>query len=266
MIEPIFERKFIFDSYACRVGKGTHRALDRCTQWVRQYPYVLQCDVANFFPTGDHDIVLAMLGRTIADPQMRDLCERIVQSGAGVHDSERAPRWFPGDDLFAPLRPQGLPIGNLTSQFWANVYLNELDQFVKRELKCRAYLRYADDFLLFHTDRATLQGWLGAIREFAATRLRLHLHTTKCQVFPTRTGVPFLGFRHFGSHRRLKRPAVVRFRRRLRALQLAYSAGQISYAKASESVQSWCAHAAHGNTYRLRGQILRQAIFRPASV
>ncbi|MEI6179430.1 MAG: reverse transcriptase/maturase family protein [Chloroflexales bacterium] len=262
IMEPIFERTFIFDSYACRVGKGTHRALDRCTQWVRQYPYVLQCDVAKFFPTVDHTILLAMLGRTIADPQLHELCTRIVASGAGVHDSEREPRWFPGDDMFAPLRPQGLPIGNLTSQFWANIYLNALDQFVKRELKCHAYLRYADDFLLFHDDRATLHHWHEAVRDFAATRLRLHLHTTKCQVFPTRTGVPFLGFRHFGSHRRLKRPGVVRFRRRLRALQLAYGTGQISLDKARESVQSWCAHAAHGQTYRLRKQILRQTIFR----
>lgn len=266
VIEPIFERKFIHDSYACRVGKGTHRALDQCTAWVRQYPYVLQCDVAKFFPTIDHTLLLGVLERTIADPQVRRLCALIVGSGEGVLDSEREPRWLPGDDLFAPLRPQGLPIGNLTSQFWANVYLNELDQFVKRELKCRAYLRYADDFLLFHDDKATLQGWLGELRSFAAVRLRLHLHDTKCQVFPTRTGVPFLGFRHFGSHRRLKRPGVVRFRRRLRALQQAYSEGTISHERASASVQSWCAHAAHGDTYRLRGQILRQAVFRPAGV
>jgi RNA-directed DNA polymerase len=261
VIEPLFERAFIHDSYTCRVGKGTHRALDRCTQWVRQYRYVLQCDVAKFFPTIDHAILLAILGRKLADAQALWLCERIVRSGAGVLDSEREPLWFPGDDLFAPLRPQGLPIGNLTSQFWANVYLNELDQFVKRELRCRAYLRYADDFLLFHDDKPTLHRWMGDLRDFAASRLRLLLHPAKCQVFPTRTGVPFLGFRHFGTHRRLKRPSVVRFRRRLWSLQQAYADGRISREKAGESIQSWCAHAAHGNTYRLRNQILRQAIF-----
>lgn len=265
VIEPIFERRFIFDSYACRVGKGTHRALERCTQWVRRYAYVLQCDVAKFFPTIDHAILLGLISRTIGDPQVRWLCERIVHSGAGVLDSERELHWLPGDDLFAPLRPQGLPIGNLTSQFWANVYLNELDQFAKRELRCRAYMRYADDFLLFHDDKATLQRWLDALRCFAAERLRLQLHTTKCQVFPSRTGVPFLGFRHFGSHRRLKRPAVVRFRRRLRALQNAYSEGTISRERVGESVRSWSAHAAHGNTYRLRNQILRQTQFQRAS-
>lgn len=263
VIEPIFERKFIFDSYACRVGKGTHRALDRCTQFVRQYRYVLQCDVAKFFPTIDHAILLEILGRTIADRQVMSLCAKIVASGAGVLDSERELYWFPGDDLFAPLRPQGLPIGNLTSQFWANVYLNELDQYIKRQLKCRAYVRYADDLLLFHNDKTVLHAWLADLREVAAIRLRLLLHPAKCQVFPTATGIPFLGFRHFAAHRRLKRPTVVRFRRRLRRMQAEYAAGKIDSAKIGDSIRSWCAHAAHGNTYRLRNQILRQTVFRP---
>jgi retron-type reverse transcriptase len=262
VIEPIFERRFIHDSYACRVGKGTHRALNRCTEFVKRYPFVLQCDVAKFFPTIDHAILLSILGRTIADAQVLRLCERIVRSGEGVLDGERELHWFPGDDLFAPLRPQGLPIGNLTSQFWANVYLNDLDQFVKRTLKCRAYVRYADDFLLFHDDKAALHAWLGELRDFAATRLRLLLHPAKCQVFPTRSGVPFLGFHHFATHRRLKRPTVVRFRRRLRRMQQAYAQGLISIEKVGASIQSWCAHAAHGSTRRLRSQILRQTIFR----
>lgn len=261
VIEPIWERKFIHDSYACRVGKGTHKALDRCTEWVKQYRYVLQCDIAKFFPTIDHAVLLDMLKRPIADSQAFWLCERIVTSGAGVLDSERELRWFGGDDMFAPLRPQGLPIGNLTSQFWANVYLNELDQFAKRELKCHAYVRYADDFLLFSDDMATLHAWHAALRAFAAGRLRLHLHERKCQVYPTRTGVPFLGFRHFPTHRRLKRENVVRFRRRLRVLQHGYATGAVNREKVGESIQSWCAHAAHGNTYTLRNQILRQTAF-----
>lgn len=263
VIEPIFERRFIFDSYACRAGKGTHRALDRCTQWVRQHAYVLQCDVAKFFPTIDHATLEGILGRTLADPQILWLCTTIIASGAGVLDSEREPRWFPGDDLFAPLRPQGLPIGNLTSQFWANTYLNELDQFVKRELKCRAYLRYADDFLLFSDDKPTLHAWHSELRSFAAARLRLQLHERKCQVYPTRTGVPFLGFRHYGSHRRLRRASVVRFGRRLLDMQRAFAAGTTSREKIGERIQSWCAHAAHGSTYRLRNRMLRQATFTP---
>lgn len=261
VIEPIYERQFIGDSYACRVGRGTHRALDRCTNWVRHYPYVLQCDIAKFFPTIDHTILLGILGRAIADPPTLALCERIIASGAGVLDSEREPRWFPGDDLFAALRPQGLPIGNLTSQFWGNVYLNELDQYIKRTLHVHAYLRYADDFLLFADSKAVLHEWHAAIRTFAVERLRLGLHAAKCQVYPTRTGVPYLGFRHFGARRRIKRASVVRFRRRLRRLQHAYARGEVTREHIGASIRSWCAHAAHGNTRRLRSQILRQTVF-----
>lgn len=261
LIMPIWERKFIHDSYACRVGKGTHRAINRCTQWVRQYRHVLQCDIAKFFPTIDHAILLDILSRTITDPQVLWLCRQIIASGAGVLDSERAIRWCAGDDLFAPLRPQGLPIGNLTSQFWGNVYMNELDQFVKRELKCRAYVRYADDFLLFSDNKALLHTWHSELRAFASEQLRLHLHEHKTQVYPTRTGVPFLGFRHFPTHRRLKRENVVRFRRRLRAMRQACAQGWVSSTQVDASIQSWCAHAAHGNTYRLRTQMVRQGLF-----
>ncbi len=261
IIEPIWERRFIHDSYACRVGKGTHKALNRCTEFVRTHRYVLQCDIAKFFPTIDHAILKTLLNNKIADPQMMWLCDQIIDSGVGVLDSERASRWFAGDNLFSPLRPQGLPIGNLTSQFWANVYLNTLDHFVKRELKCRAYVRYADDFLLFSNEKSTLHHWHAELRTFAAEQLRLHIHREKSQVYPTRTGVPFLGFRHFGSHRRLKRDNVVRFRRRLRTMQADYAAGNASRKQIGHSIQSWCSHAAHGNTYRLRNQLLRQATF-----
>jgi retron-type reverse transcriptase len=261
VIGPIWERKFIHDSYACRVRKGTHKALDRCTAFVRKHRYVLQCDIAKFFPTIDHAVLKALLSHTIADPQVTWLCERIIDSGAGVLDSEREPRWFPGDDMFAPLRPQGLPIGNLTSQFWGNVYLNELDHFVKRELTCRSYVRYADDFLLFGDDKPTLHRWHAELRAFAAERLRLHIHTEKTQVYPTRTGVPFLGFRHFGTHRRLKRENVVRFRRRIRQMQTDYRAGQSSAKDIGLRIRCWCAHAAHGDTVRIRNQILQQSVF-----
>jgi RNA-directed DNA polymerase len=144
-IEPIFEARFIHDCYACRVGKGTHAALDRCQQFARRYPYVLQCDVVQFFPAVDHTILRDILFRPIADEGARWLIGLVLDSGAGVLRDEYDAVYFPGDDLLAALRPRGLPIGNLTSQFWANCYLNDLDHFVKRELKCPAYLRYVDD-------------------------------------------------------------------------------------------------------------------------
>jgi RNA-directed DNA polymerase len=147
VIEPLFERRFIHDSYACRVGKGTHAALDRAQRFAQCYPYVLKCDLEQFFPSIDHAILRAQLARVIADRTVLWLIDQILASGAEVHKADYAPRCFPGDDLFALARPRGLPIGNLTSQFWANVYLNPLDHFVKRELKCRGYVRYVDDLV-----------------------------------------------------------------------------------------------------------------------
>jgi len=166
VIEPTFECRFIHDSYANREGKGTHRALDRCTTFARRYPYVLQCDVRQFFPSIDHAALRRILGRVIADHDVMWLVDRILESGMGVLSEQYDMVYFPGDDLLAACRPRGLPIGNLTSQFWANCYLNELDQFVKRELKCRAYLRYVDDFLLFAEDKPTLWRWWEDITAF----------------------------------------------------------------------------------------------------
>jgi hypothetical protein len=167
VIEPLFERRFIHDSYANRVGKGTHRALDRCQYFARRDPYVLQCDVEQFFPAIDHALLLETIQRVIVDPDVLWLCEVILESGQGVLADEYEMRYFHGDDLFAANRPRGLPIGNLTSQFWANVYLDRLDHFVKRELKCCSYLRYVDDFLLFADNKATLWQWRQAIFDFS---------------------------------------------------------------------------------------------------
>jgi hypothetical protein len=162
-------------------------------------------------------------------------------------------RWFPGDDLLAISRPRGLPIGNLTSQFWANVYLNSFDHFVKRQLRCRAYLRYVDDFLLFAEDKATLWRWAEAIQSRLAC-LRLTLHPP--QVYPVTNGIPFLGFLIYSTHRRLKRRKGIAFQRRFRALYQRWAAGEIGRDKLDASAQSWAAHAAWGDTYGLRKAIL----------
>jgi RNA-directed DNA polymerase len=164
------------------------------------------------------------------------------------------------DDLLAATRPRGLPIGNLTSQNWANVYLNDLDQFVKHELRCKAYLRYCDDFLLFADDKATLWTWRAEIVDLLAA-LRLTLHKGRAQVYPVRTGIPWLGFRVYPTHRRLRRRNVKAFARRLRAQRDAYRAGQITAEEIRRSLQAWIAHASHANTYRLRRSILKQVVF-----
>ncbi len=255
VIEPIFERRFIYDSYACRVGKGTHAALDRAQQFARRYPYVLQCDIQAFFPCMDHQILLAQLARVIGDVPTLSLCKKIMDSGAGIHPETHAPQYFPGDDLFAGLRPRGLPIGNLTSQFWANVYLNPLDHWIKRQLKCPAYLRYVDDFLLFSDDKEQLHAWRQAISDYLAN-LRLRLHENRAAVFPVSTGIPFLGFRIYPDHRRLKRRNGVAFQRRYARLRAQAAAGKLPLSRLEDAVRGWIAHAKHGDTWGLRRALI----------
>ena len=250
VIEPIFEARFIHDSYACRVGKGTHRALDRCQEFARRYPYVLQCDLVHFFPFIDLTVLREILARPIADGRTLWLVDRIIESGRDV-PNRYPPIYFPGDDLFAATRPRGLPIGNLTSQFWANCYLNPLDQFIKRELKCQGYLRYVDDLLLFADDKRTLWRWKAGVADFTVW-LRLLMHDRESTVYPVTNGIPFLGFRIYPDRRRLKRRNGVAFARRFRALRAAVAAGEITYDQLHQSVQGWLAHAAHGDTEGLR--------------
>jgi retron-type reverse transcriptase len=255
VIEPLFEQQFIFDSYANRKRKGTHAALDRCTYYMRRKNYVMHMDVRQFFPSIDHQILLGILSRTIGDERVLQLVEKIIASGNGVQACEYEMVYFAGDDLFALYRPRGLPIGNLTSQHWANVYLNELDQYAKRVLKCRAYIRYVDDILLFADDRESLHDWKQRIIMFLQT-LRLTLHETKAQPRPTWTGLSFLGFQVFFDHRRLKPANGYAFQRRLLGMLSGMQSGRVGREKFQSSLQSWLNHASYGNTWGLRRAIL----------
>jgi hypothetical protein len=263
VIEPLFERSFIYDSYANRVKKGTHRALDRAQQFARRYRYVLSCDAVKFFPSVDHALLARILARTIRDGDVMWLVERILESGVGVLSEEYDMVWFPQDDpstgsgqgLLAACRPRGLPIGNLTSQFWANCYLNPFDHFVKRELRCKGYVRYVDDMLLFGDDKRQLWAWKRAVIERLAG-LRLTIHEQRAQVRPVREGLPFLGFVIYPHKRRLKRRKGVAYARRFRRLVREYAAGRIPLEQLTASARGWANHAAHGDTLGLRRALL----------
>lgn len=255
---PLFESGFIFDSYANRVGKGTHRALDRCTHYLRRHRYVLPLDVRQFFPSIDHAILLDRLARTIADDRALNLCRLILASGAGVLAAEYDMVYFPGDDLFAANRPRGLPIGNLTSQFWANVYLDPVDHFIKRTLRCPGYIRYVDDMLLFADTKADLHAWRAAVLERLAA-LRLTVHEAAAQPRPCAVGIPFLGFTVFPDHRRLKRRKGVQARRHLKALVARARTDPAGRAHVKAFIQGWINHVRYGDTWGLRRAILRDA-------
>ena len=251
VIEPIFEPKFIFDTYANRLQKGSHKALDRCSYFMRRFEFVLPMDVKQFFPSIDHQVLLEYLAKNIYDPRTMHLCQQIIDTGVGVLRDEYEMVYFPGDTLFSIQRPRGLPIGNLTSQFLANVYLNPLDHFIKRDLKCKGYVRYVDDMLLFSNDKQELLNWRGKVLEFLSG-CRLTVHENSAQTRPTRIGVPFLGFQVFLDHRRLKRRKVTYARRRLKILARQFADGEIDQKKVRASIQAWTAHAMHGDTWQLR--------------
>jgi retron-type reverse transcriptase len=250
---PYFEKLFIADSYANRVGKGTHRAIDRCQQFARKYKYVLQCDLARFFPSIDHEILRETLKAMLPDESALWLVDRILASGQGVLAGEYEMVYFPEDDLLAANRPRGLPIGNLTSQLWANCYLNPFDHFVRRELGCTAYLRYVDDFLLFGNEKGELMQWRNAIAA-RLEKLRLTIHIGSAHPRPVVNGIPFLGFVIFPDHRRVKQRKSFAYRRKLWHLIRSGSRQTIR-----DSVQGWINHVRYADTFHLRETLLSEA-------
>lgn len=259
-IEPLFDQTFIHDTYACRVGKGTHQAVERFTQFCRRNKYVLKCDIQKYFPSIDHAVLYDLLCKKIADENVRWLIYTILD-----HSNPQEPvlHYFPQDtDLFAPVqRRRGIPIGNLTSQFFANVYLNGFDHFVKETLRCRYYLRYCDDFVIFDNRAARLREVKEAIQAYLAT-LRLKLHSSKCRISRVAQGTDFLGYRIFPTHRRVRTVNARRFIKKLRRFQAYYRRGEMTWESISQSVYSWIAHASHADTWRLREDIFAEAVFR----
>lgn len=247
-IEPIFESRFSRDSYACRVGKGTHAGADRLTAFLRragrmwQNVYVLKADIAKYFSSIDHLALKEILRRKIACPETLALIDNIINSWNGTTG-------------------KGLPIGNLTSQLFANIYLNELDQFVKQVFHWRFYLRYVDDFILIGGDKAELNNAKRVIQEFLQSQLKLELNK-KTSIFPAKLGVDFLGYRIWKTHRLLRKRSVIAMRRKLTAFQKLYASGEIDQGGIQASVMSWLGHAKHANTYTLQKKLLGNFVLR----
>jgi retron-type reverse transcriptase len=248
-IEPLWEKRFIADSYACRPGRGMHRCADRAQAMLRAVQrqhgkvYVLKLDVAKFFASVDHAILKRLLRKHIACQRTLWLCDGIVDSYADH---------------------KGLPIGNLTSQLWANVYLHELDLFAKHTLKARHYLRYMDDVAIIHHDK----GWLHQVRReidfFLETRLAL-TSNAKTQVFPVARrhgrGLDYIGYHLWPTHRRLRKSSIRRMARTLRIAGKRYARGRLQLAEIRQSIMSWVAHASHADAFGLRSKLLGNAVF-----
>jgi retron-type reverse transcriptase len=260
VIEPVFETLFIPDSYANRFGKGTHRAVDRVQALSQRFRYVLSLDIVKHFPSIDHAILLETLGKHLRDPRLLALAARIIASGDGIADQEYRMVWFPGDDLLSACRPRGLPIGNLTSQFWSNCFLHPLDQFITRGLGCGGYVRYVDDMVLFADSRAHLWDWKRAVVERVAG-MRLTVHTGSAQVRPVGAGIPWLGFVVFPTHRRVKGRKVVETTRRLGSAFDDWRTGRISFARFDAGVQGWINHVRYADSWGLRTHVLKPFVW-----
>ncbi|KKJ00942.1 RNA-directed DNA polymerase [Prochlorothrix hollandica] len=258
VVVPLLERSFVRGSYANRTGYGTHRALKHFTRLARRHRYILQCDIRRYFPSIDHTILKTQLRRKLKCQPTLWLLDQIID---GSNDQDSDVVHFPGDSLLSPLeRRRGLPIGNLTSQFFANFYLNGLDHFIAEKLTIGAYLRYVDDFALFSDSKPQLIQAQHQIHHYLAS-LRLRLHPAKTQIFETQHGVNFVGFRVLPDRLRVRNDNLYRARRRCKQLQKAYAHGDITLPALITRLQSWEAHLAHGDTYRLRQRIWQQLLF-----
>ncbi len=223
MIEPHFERRIIDHSYACRTGKGTHRALQQFVTWARTTRYVLKMDVHRYFSTIDYSLFKDRLRHVLKDSSVLALCDAIID---GSNEQEPVIHYFLGGDLLTPVeRRRGIPIGNLTSQFFGNVYLDALDHFVKERLRVRKHLRYVDDFCCGGDNKEALRETRAEIVDFLAGSLRLRPNERKSRLRQVREGIEFLGFVVFPEQIRLNQTAIRRHRRRVRELRRGYAGG-----------------------------------------
>jgi retron-type reverse transcriptase len=240
VLYPYFDKKFIYDSYSCRIDKGTHKALNRFRYFSRKVSrnntrtcWILKCDIRKFFASIDHDILKSIISTHMQDSDTLWLLHNIINSFQ-TQNSIYA---------MAEMR-KGLPLGNLTSQLLVNVYMNEFDQYVKHELKVKYYIRYADDFVILSEDKKYLENALVCMKGFLESRLKLAMHPDKVFIKTFASGVDFLGWVHFPKHRVLRTATKRRMMRNLK---------KNNYKK--ESVQSYVGMLEHGNGWKVEEKI-----------
>lgn len=255
-LNPLIEKRFIEDSYACRKGKGTHKAIDRLQYWMRQVSrkpqpyYYLKLDISKYFYRIDHEILKNILAKMIGDRQLLNLLGKII-------DCEETKFGLPvgadiGEVAFADMLDDvGLPIGNLTSQMFANLYLNELDQFCKHKLRLHYYIRYMDDIIILHHDKRYLEQVRQKIAEFLETELALQLNRKTC-IRPISAGIEFVGYRVWATHRKLRKKTAKKIKRRMCFMFCAYAAGEIDRDTLDRSVASYNGIMMHFNSYGMR--------------
>ncbi|MDX2157950.1 MAG: RNA-directed DNA polymerase [Hyphomicrobiaceae bacterium] len=271
VICPIFEAGFIGNTFANRTGKGTHAAVRVYERYRDNHAHVLRADIFRYFPSIDHAILKSLFRRRIACEGTLALMDTVVDAS---NAQEPVELHFAGDDLFEPYRRRrGLPIGNLTSQFFANLYLDRFDHWVSEKLGA-PYVRYVDDFAVFHDDPGVLSDWRAQIERYLEGR-RLKVHPRKTVILPTAEPTAFLGFelhagprKHGGDkagrgQRRLPEDNVARFRNRLRGLRDRWRVGAATKSDVEARITAWIAHADHADTFWLRQAMFEDGWFEP---
>jgi len=243
IIEPILEKSFIYDSYANRVGKGTLKAIERYESFLRKITnnysgnvYVLKADIKSYFDNVNHEILINIIKTKIKDKEIIWLIRKILSN----HETNKG---------------CGMPLGNLTSQFFANVYLNELDNFVKRNLKVEFYIRYVDDFVILETNREILEEYKKQIEIFLKTNLNLILHPQKTKIISLSRGVTFLGLRVFPYYRLLKKSNIRHFKRKINEYYNLFNKNYIAYDDIYVRFEGWYAYSKNANTFELRKSV-----------
>jgi len=256
ILEPIFDKTFIYDSYANRKNKGAHKAIQRFDYFKRKVSkngalsrnphsnnnivcYALKADIKHYFDTVDHEILLAIIKKKIKDERVIWLVKQILSN------------------FDVPIKGKGMPLGNLTSQFFANIYLNDLDYFVKHKLKIKYYIRYVDDFIILHENKNFLEVCKEKICKYLKN-LRLELHPDKSKILPLRNGLAFLGYRIFYYYKLLRKSNILKFERNFKKKLYLYKCGLLSYENIVKSLQGWFGYAGWADTYKIRKLMLQK--------
>jgi len=248
IIEDLFERSFIYDSHANQIKKGTLKAIERFDKFKRKVSknntrkcFVLKADIKHYFEEINHDILMNILKRRIKDKDVLWLIKIIIHNQA-----------MGGKEI------KGMPLGNLTSQFFANVYLNELDQFAKHKLGVKYYIRYVDDFVILHNSKDQLIKWKEEIGIFLRGKLDIELHPNKSQVLKLEKGIKFLGFRIFYHHKLLRKSNMKHLEKKLNHMKIMLEERLLDREEIVEKLEGWLTYATEGNTYKYRKHIIKQ--------
>lgn len=265
LLNPIFDKTYIDDSYGCRVGKGTLRAIQRLHYWLKQVGkkeekyYYLKLDISKYYYRVDHEVLINILRKKIKDKQMLELLKTIINYDGTLFGLKV------NGDVNNPadrLAGKGIPIGNLTSQMFANLYLNELDQYCKRTLSIKYYVRYMDDIIILSDDKKNLHEYKELIQTYLEEKLKLKLNK-KTAIRPISLGIEFVGYRLWSTHVEIRKSTSLKMKRRLKYVKNQYDKNQISFSKVNSTVQSYMGIMKHCNSHSMQVKIFNSFILHP---